>query len=513
MKQWKLNRIFCKYVCRYIICVVVVFLTACDFDFENNDIKNTKQKEYVAPTPVKWTSDTGIKVIYYKDNELPLVRASLYIRGSVEKSDNPLALEAMGTLLKTGGTKNYPSEKLDLKLEKLSAGLSSSWGSEYGDISFSSLSEDAEELFKIVSDMVFNPSFDSKELELWKLKKIDSIKRRLDSSSNIAKLKYKKILYKTSKYGYISSIKDVQKLTRNDLLKEKEKFIVPDDVYLTIVGPITKKKIDRMLNEYFASWKAKREKLKNIKNKNENNVNDASFFESQKRYNYVPRAKEIYFMKKDDLNQATVYIVSKGPKRDEKKHLKYAVFSEYLGTGGFTSILLKDLRTSKGLVYSTFGGVFPNYPYGSFVIFIETGDDKLTNALKSTEGILTSLKDEKNISKETLKEIKNAMINSEIFKTSSLDALLERSFTLDFWGFSSNYDKLYRKNIDKFNKSDIVKIATKYANLADSFIVIVASNKALENLKELLKDNETIFSKYNLNICDVSKNGLCEGNF
>ena len=55
-----------------------------------------------------------------------------------------------------------------------------------------------------------------------------------------------------------------------------------------------------------------------------------------------------------------------------------------------------------------------------------------------------------------------------------------------------------------------MEIGNKYMDLDNSFVVIVASSKALDNLKDLMKDNESIFSKYNLNLCDVMRDGLCE---
>ena len=481
-----------------IILGIIFYLLSLIVSHNYNVDDNQSLNNYIPPVPTEWKTDNGINVIYYRDKELPIVRASFYIRGSVEETKNPLLLEAMGSLLKSGGTKNYPSEKLNLKLEKLSASLSSSWGGEYGVISFSCLLEDVEELFKIVSDMIYNPSFDKNEIELWKLKKSDAIKRRLDSASQIAQSKYKSLLYKTSNKGYISKIEDVKKISQGDLFKIKEQFVKPNGMYLTIVGPITRKKIDRLTHTYFKDARAYKGNIK----KEEGDV--------KTRFNFIPKTKQIYFMKKDDLNQATVYIVSKGPKIDEKMHVKYAVFSEYLGTGGFSSILMKDLRTKNGLVYSTFGGVFPGIPYGMATIFIETSDDKLSKALKSAENIEKALKHEENINGQTLDEIKKAMLNAEIFKTADFDTLVDRKFTFKFWDFSNDYDRLYRKRVQKFNSQDLVNIGKKYMNLEDSFIVIVASSKALNNLEELLKDNETIFSKYNLNICDVSKDGLCE---
>ncbi len=460
---------------------------------KNTDSKNlikNEEKKYIPPVATEWKTSQGIKVIYYEDDEIPVVRGAFYIRGNIDETKNPIALKAMGTLLKSGGTKKYPSSKLDKELEKLSASVSSSWGSEYGKISFSALSQDVDKLFDIIGDMILNPVFEQKEIDLWKLREKDSILRQKDYPDSIGYEKYKNILYKSSNYGYISNEKDVDKITREILLKEKEDFVVPNDSYLTIVGPISKEEINNLINKNLGLWKKVERKV--VEKNND-------------KYLYTPKGKEIYFMKKDDLNQASVYIISKGPTINEEDILKYDVFSEYFGAGGFSSALFNKLRNDKGLVYTTYGGVFPKFPYGSSIIYFATSDKNLMSALKLVENITNDIKKKENVDKEMLSRTKNTKLIKRIFDTDSFDNLVSKKFIHDFLSFSNSYDALYPKRVKDVTSEDISRISEKYFNLEDAFIVIIASESSLNNLKILLKDNESIFSKFNLNLCDVKK--------
>ncbi len=482
-----------------IIIFFLFFLEACNGERDNKldkkreNIKNSKEI-YVPPLPIQWETSEGIKVIYYEDKEIPLIRGSFYIKGSVDDTENPLALEAMGRLLKLGGAKNFSASNIDKNLEKLSASISSSWGNEYGNVSFKALSQDIEEVFKMLSDIILNPIFEQKEVDLWKLKKRDILVRQKDYPESIASNKLKNILYNTSNYGYVAKEEDVKNITREMLLKEKKHFVIPNNSYLTIVGPISRKKINYLISKYFGNWERVNFNKKQIKD--------------DKRYLYSPNGKEIYFMKKDDLTQASVYIVSKGPKIDEKDLVKYAIFSDYFGTGGFSSMLFNKLRVDKGLVYTTYGGVFPNNPYGNSSIFLETSNEKVINALKLVEKVVNDVKDKKNIDESILKQVKTAKINTQVFKTSSFDELIYREFSLNFLGFSKNYNELYESRIKAVTSEDIVNISKQYLNLEKSFVIIVASKDVLNKLKILMQDNESIFSKFNLNLCDIEK-GLC----
>lgn len=108
-------------------------------------LNSTPEKVKVRrPVPEEWTLSNGLKVLYLKDDELPIVYGNLFIRGGslYEDSKHRGVVSTMGSMLRLGGAGKYSPEALDERLRELAAGIGSSIGQEYGTISFNALSPD-----------------------------------------------------------------------------------------------------------------------------------------------------------------------------------------------------------------------------------------------------------------------------------------------------------------------------------------------------------------------------------
>ena len=65
-----------------ILCIILFFF------LYHKDQKNNTSKLTI-PIPVQWETPAGIKVLYFEDNEIPIVRANLYMESFLDDTDNP----------------------------------------------------------------------------------------------------------------------------------------------------------------------------------------------------------------------------------------------------------------------------------------------------------------------------------------------------------------------------------------------------------------------------------------
>ena len=111
----------------------------------------------------------GLKVFVVENHKLPRVTFSLQVdRDPILEGDTAGYISAAGELLRTG-TKNMSKEELDQAIDFIGASLSTSSTGVYG----MSLTEHADTLFKIMSDIILNSDFKQEEL--------DKIKKRMKS--------------------------------------------------------------------------------------------------------------------------------------------------------------------------------------------------------------------------------------------------------------------------------------------------------------------------------------------
>ncbi|MFO0006354.1 MAG: insulinase family protein, partial [bacterium] len=120
--------------------------------------------------------------MYLKDSELPVAQGQLIIRGgALWANQYPLGTtSAMGDVMRTGGAGDLSADALERELEKLAAGVSSSFSTEFGSISFSCLTSDLERVFKLFADVALRPRFEQDKLNLWKGQSLEGIRRRVE---------------------------------------------------------------------------------------------------------------------------------------------------------------------------------------------------------------------------------------------------------------------------------------------------------------------------------------------
>jgi len=219
-------------------------------------LDNIEYVDYDPVLPQTWELDNGLSVMFLEDDELPLVRGTLFIKGGSfwENEGKQGVVSALGSQMRQGGAGEMGPEELDLFLENMSANISSSFDAENGNVSFHSLSSDFEEIFSVFSDIVFNPLFHQSRLDLWKGQAHESIRRRGDNPSTVASIVFNELMYPDSPYGRVLTSSDVQNISRGDLVQAHEDFVRPDGAILVISGPLTQQEVAYKVEKYFSSW-------------------------------------------------------------------------------------------------------------------------------------------------------------------------------------------------------------------------------------------------------------------
>ncbi len=126
-----------------VIALSVVMLTSCSFRSSHQRFYEDFTERLPAPVrieypePEEWELSNGLKVLFVRDDELPIVSGALFLRGGLFHAPEGeyRALDAMGEMLRFGGTKKLSAERLDLRLRELAASVSSGYSAEFGQVS------------------------------------------------------------------------------------------------------------------------------------------------------------------------------------------------------------------------------------------------------------------------------------------------------------------------------------------------------------------------------------------
>lgn len=414
--------------------------------------------QFTPATPERWTLPNGLTVVYIRDGELPVVQGQLMIRGGSLWADGyPLGTtSAMGDTMRTGGAGALRADALDRELEKLAAGISSSFSTEFGSLSFSCLASDLDRVFQIFSDVALRPRFESERLSLWKGQSLEGIRRRVEDPGTVASIAFTQLVYGDSAYGRVSRSKDISEISRVHLQALHRELVRPDGAILVVTGSVDRDRVQHLVDQHFGAWQPRGKRLP-----------------PPPPINYQPKPG-IYFVSLP-FAQASVKAGHLGVARLTPDYPAIDVFNELFGAGGFGSRLMKRVRTELGLTYGVFGGIAPGVVQGTNYIFLQTKADSTGAALVESIGALEQLQRETPSMLE-INEKRLAIENSYVFNFASVGDIAGRLAKQELLGYPADYDVTYLSKIAQVTPSDVSKVAVERWQ-PDKLVTVVVGNE------------------------------------
>jgi zinc protease len=486
----KMKRFWCSlqgrklYALKWVCAAFVVALCGCSLFPGERSTEVTSLAEEVSqfrpPEPVRWALPNGLQVIFLQDDELPLVKGRLLLRGgALWATEYPTGTtSAMGEGMRSGGAGSLSADALDRELEKLAAGISSSFSAEFGGVSFSCLSSDIDRVFSIFSDVVMRPRFDVERLGLWKGQALEGIRRRVEDPSTVASIAFTQLVYGDSIYGRVSRSRDISSISRRHLVDLHRYLARPDGAILVVTGKIAQGKVRELVEQHFASWVP--------------------------RGTALPPAPEIvqesepgiYFVVLP-FAQSSVKLGHLGVSRFTPDYPAIDVFNEIFGSGGFGSRLMKRVRTELGLSYGVYGGIAAGRVRGTNYVFVQTKADSTGAAINESIAVLRNLQLEPP-SRSELDEKKLAITNSFVFNFNSKDEIAGRLASHELLDYPKDYDTSYLPKIQSVKPEEVSAVASKRWDPSKLVVVVVGNEAAYRSVEQERSNPESALVKFDL---------------
>ncbi len=179
--------------------------------------------------------------------------------------------------------------------------------------------------------------------------------------------------------------------------------------------------------------------------------------------------------------QANIIMGSGGVERSNPDFYRLKVMNYILGGGGFSSRLVKVVRSAHGLAYSINSGFEPGKFQGAFTIGLQTKNQSSNEAI---DLVLQQLREiqEKPVSDAELDAAKKFLIGSFPLNLERQNAIASFMIQFEFYGLGLDYADQYPKLIGSVTKDDVLAVAKKYLH-PDSMIVVAVANQAEAKIK------------------------------
>lgn len=417
--------------------------------------------EFQPPKPERRVLSNGMILYLIEDHELPLIDLQIMIRtGGIYEAADKIGLASLtGNVMRSGGTKSYPSVDLDEKLDQIAARLSVGIGNISGSASLNTLKKDFDLGLGLLAEVLMHPVFEAEKVTIAKNSALESIRRRNDRAASVASREFWKQVYGADNpYGRETTVETITSISREDLIAFHRKYFVPNNMIVGITGDFQKEEIIAKIEKAFSGW-ARKEVV----------------------FPKVPPVKErekgaVYKVTKA-IPQTQVRMGHLGIRQKNPDFYALSVMNDILGSGGLTSRLFQDIRTRQGLAYSV-GSVFRpgKIERGIFLAYGATRAKKTHQAMETMIGHIEKIR-KWLVSDEELARAKDAFLNSFIFSFSSTAQIVARQMSLEYYGFPEDYLEQYRANVAKVTEEDVLRVAKKYLH-PDRLIIMVVGDEA-----------------------------------
>jgi predicted Zn-dependent peptidase len=405
--------------------------------------------------------NNGMVVFIAEDRALPLVNLSIRMRvgGWLEPKGKEGLASLAGAQMRRGGTKSLSAEELDERLDFLAARVSSGIGDTSGGASLNCLTDNLGEALALFVEMLREPRFQQDRLDLAKEQSLQQMKKRNDDSADIEAREWNVLLngesHLTNRFTTEAS---VGAITRDDLVAFHRKYVHPSRMIAAVSGSFETGDMLARLEEAFADWPGTPAEVPPIPD------------------TISPAAPGLYRIEKD-VNQGRVSLGLPGVMRDHPDVYALELMNDILGGSGFTSRIVKTVRSNEGLAYSAGSGIrFGVWYPGRFRAGFQS---KSPTVAWATELVLEEIRKvrEKGVTEEELETIKASLIESFPSNFNSKARSMAIFASDEYTGRDPEYWTTYRDRIRAITAADVQRVARTHL-VPEQMILLVVGRQA-----------------------------------
>ena len=415
---------------------------------------------HALPQIQSWKTHQGVKVMYVHAPELPMIDIALTFDAGSDRDKQLPGLSVLTHTLLNQGSENLSADEIASKFEDVGAQFSASVNLDRSTISLRSLSKQAwfDRALELYIQVVTKPSFPERDVERERNRMLVSLEDKKQRPASIVSEAFYQALYQAHPYANSSSGNEesLNAITIKDIKTFHDKHIVANNTILAIVGDIDRKHVEIIANKISKALPVgkKLEVMPTVKPA-------------------IPKTKDINF----PSQQAHVRIGMIGIERGNPDYFNLYVGNNVLGGGGFTSRLVEEVRSKRGLSYSVYSYFIPYRKPGPFMLGLQTRSDQAKEAIEVCHDVIESFV-ENGPTLEELKLSKESIMNGFPLRVDSNLDILGYLSMIGYYNLPLSYLDDFRKNIEAVTLDDVKRAFKQHLNVEDLVTVVVGSEQA-----------------------------------
>lgn len=411
---------------------------------------------FIPPSAEIISFDSGLTLYLLSDSELPLINVSAVFRaGSIYDPAGKEGLsELTSRLLRTGGTRDKSSSQINDLLDYLGASIEVKTGRESVAVNLTVLKKHFSQAFAIFCQILREPFFEDKQVELARQLNISALNRVADDPDRLAFREFSRLIYGDNPRGRLTSIASLTGINRQDLLDYYERFFVPERMAITISGDMTRDEAVKIVDSSFGRWQK------------------GTPYKEDMIPIPKPKGKAGIFHLEKDTPQSVIIVGWIAPGKREEEYFPFTLIDFILGSGGFRSRIFSEIRSNLGLAYSA-GSVYrPRGEYGLFLAYTITKSQSTGQVLSLLKKIIEEAASQP-IPEEEISRAKKSLNYGFIFSFQSSNDIVNKYLTIAHDKLPNDYLVTYRERLSQTTAGEVRAVAEKYLSWKEAVVLVV----------------------------------------
>lgn len=415
----------------------------------------------------------GVEVLFLEDHGLPLVSLYARFKGgyALLPRQSYAAATALPGLLRSGGTSSLTPDSVDHLIDFLA--LQTAFGSG-GESTFSSLNTLTKHLQPAVGlwkDILRNPRFDPGEVEVWRGRQLESIRRRKDSPGSLAFSEFNRLMFGDHPIGWEMDPGDLtpDRFSQESLSRVHARIFCPENLILGVVGDVGWDDARRMLEDLVADWPPCSAPLE------------------EARIPEMRREAGVFLIPRD-LAQSTVVMAQPGGVRQGANQDYFAsrIGNSILGGSGFSSRLVSRVRTEKGWAYSA--SSLWTTPAGYEGIIGAVTQTKSESTVAAIQLILQTMEEMRDAppAREEVDRAISQIVNGFVFNFQDPSQILARQMFYLSQGLPEDWLEVYLDGIQGVSPRSVQRVFQEHVHPQNMTILILGDPEAFDFPPETL---------------------------
>ncbi|HKY28897.1 MAG TPA: pitrilysin family protein [Pyrinomonadaceae bacterium] len=421
------------------------------------------------PKPVETTLANGLTVLILEDRRFPVVTTSLQISGAgpiFEPADKPGLANITAQMLREG-TKTRTSRQIAEEVDRIGATLfaNSGYGSAAATLGASGLSDNFDQWFALLVDVLLNPMFPAEELTKLKGRIKTQLIQQRTQPGFLAEERFRHVIYgKHPASVFTTRAEVVDALTPEMLAEWHRRVYVPQNAILGIAGDVNAKEVMAKLNKWLGGW------------------NKTDYKEALPPNPVRASEGKIFLIDRPNSVQSTVTMGNIAIDRRHADYIPVVVMNGIVG-GGASARLFLNLREEKGYTYGVYSGFtalkYPGPWSAGGDVRTEVTEGAMTEFLKE----LNRIRDEK-VPLAELEEQKRSIVAGFALSLESPSQLLNYEMTRKAYNLPADYWDTYPSKVMAVTADDVQRVARQYVDPKTQQVVIVGDASKIKPILE-----------------------------